>query len=154
MTVPGKVPQCGTFWYATRMLNATRLWLRTIVNEAVSLSSVLFAVFIVASYGTSGAAERFGMFIYVAATALYVCGFVAGLIGPSYARRSVWILSVPGVVMLVRYTFSEPQNAVRHLAYALLASFAAYAGTRGGARLRTKMEEAAAQAGAQRPQDG
>lgn len=114
-----------------------RLWLGTFACLAVSLLAAFFAVFNSVFSDVFGAAERFGTYVYVGVV-YFVCGFVAGLAGPAHVRRWVWILSVPAVAILLLYTFSEPQNMLIHLGFALLAPFAAFAGARAGARLRTK----------------
>lgn len=114
-----------------------RLWLGTFACAVVSLLAAFFVVFNSVFSDVFGAAERFGTFVYVG-VAYFACGFVAGLAGPARVRRWVWILSVPAVAILLLYTFSEPQNAMLHLGFALAAPFAAYAGARAGARLRSK----------------
>lgn len=119
------------------MPNAIRLWMGTLAVAAASLLAAFFVVFNSVFSDVFGVAERLGTFAYVA-VAYFVCGFAAGLVGPARVRRWVWIFSVPAVAILVLYTLSEPQNAMLHFAFALLAPFAAFAGARGGAKLRAK----------------
>jgi peptidoglycan/LPS O-acetylase OafA/YrhL len=111
-------------------------WFGTIVLLLVSLLASFFVVFNMIFSDIFGAGERIGSYVY-AGVAYLVLGLMAGLAGPSRPRRWLWILSAPAVAILFLYTFSEPQNALIHLGFALLVPLAAHVGIRSGARLRS-----------------
>ena len=113
-----------------------RLWIGTIVLLLVSLLASFFVVFNMVFSDIFGMAERVGSYVY-AGVAYLILGFVSGLAGPTRARRWVWILSVPPVLILFLYTFSEPQNALIHLGFAVLVPLASYLGAGAGAWIRS-----------------
>ena|SRR5690242_14361963 len=119
------------------MPSTIRLWIGTIVLLLVSLLASFFVVFNMVFSDIFGVGERVGSYVY-AGVAYLILGFVAGLAGPSRPRRWLWILATPPVIILFLYTFSEPQNALIHLGFALLVPLAAHGGILGGVRLRSK----------------
>lgn len=121
------------------MVNRMRvkLLLGTVVLALASLLAAFFGVFNMVFSDVFGAVERAWSYAYVGVIYL-VLGFLSGLIGPAHARRWVWLLSVPAVAILVLYTFSEFQNILIHLGFALLVPLASAVGVRAGARLRAK----------------
>ena len=114
-----------------------RLWIGTVILVLASLLAAFFGVFNMVFSDVFGVGERIGSYVYVAVIYL-VFGFLAGLLGPTRARRWVWILSAPAVTVLVLYTFTEFQNILIHAGFAVLVPFASVAGVRAGARLRAK----------------
>lgn len=117
------------------MSSFIRLWLGTIICLLVSLLAAFFVVFNMVFSDIFGVAERVESYVYAGAAYL-ILGFVSGLVGPAHPQRWVWIFSVPAVLILFLYTFSEPQNILIHAGFAVLVPLAAYGGVRLGVRLR------------------
>ena len=116
---------------------SARLWIGTVVLAFMSFLAAFFGVFNMVFSDVFGIGERVWSYVYVAVIYL-VFGFLAGLLGPTRPRRWVWILSAPAVAILVLNTFSEFQNILIHLGFAVLVPLASTAGVRAGARLRAK----------------
>lgn len=102
-----------------------------------SLVSSFFVVFNMIFTDIFGLVQRIESYAYAGVVYL-VLGFIAGLIGPAHPRVWAWVLSVPAVAVLVLYTFSEPQNFLIHLGFAILVPLSSYVGARLGSRLRLR----------------
>ena|SRR5687767_14189582 len=113
------------------------LALGTFVCLLVSLLAMFFVTFNVVFSDVGGPSERFGTYVY-SGVSYFILGFICGVIGPSHLRRWVYILTIPAITILVVYTFSEPQNVLIHMGFAMLVPVASIAGTKAGARLRKK----------------
>lgn len=109
--------------------------LGTVVCLLLSLLAAFFVTFNAVFSDVFGIQERLGTYVY-AGVVFFLLGLFSGLAGPGRTNRWAGILGIPSVAILVLYTFSEPQNALIHLGFAILVPAAAYAGTRTGARVR------------------
>lgn len=87
-----------------------------------------------------GVAGRVGVMFYVL-TAYGVLGLLAGVLGPATGWRWAWWLFAPGAVILVAYTFDEPQAVLWHLMVAGLAWTGSAGGALSGAGLRTAIAD-------------
>ena len=122
-------------WYTVSMKISFRLWLGTFVVFLLSLLAAFFVTFNSVFSDVFGVGERIFTYVYAGAV-FFVLAFFCGLIGPAHVRRWPYILSVPSVLILALYTFSEPQNILIHAGFAVLVPLASYGGARVGARVR------------------
>jgi hypothetical protein len=65
-------------------------------------------------------------------------GFLFSLARPAKTKLWVALLSAPAILILILYTFSEPQAIMLHLSYLLLTPAAAHAGAAAGSAIRNK----------------
>jgi hypothetical protein len=101
----------------------------------LSLIAAFFVTFNAVFSDVFGFQERLGTYVY-AGVVFFVLGLLSGLCGPKRIRRWTGILTFPSVAILVLYTFSEFQNVLIHLGFAVLIPLASYGGAYAGARLR------------------
>ncbi|HTM68409.1 MAG TPA: hypothetical protein VL426_03860 [Candidatus Binatia bacterium] len=114
-----------------------RLWLGTVLLTLLSLLAAFFVTFNMVFSDVFGALERLESYLF-AGTVFFALGLGAGLIGSARVRRWTWILGAPSVAILALYTFTEYQNVLIHLGFAVLVPLASYGGARLGSRLRGK----------------
>lgn len=104
------------------------------------VTGILPAFFIVFNSVFSDSSGALGerLFTFLLTAAAYgILGFLFGYFSPSSSVRSGIALSAPAVLILILYTFKEPQTALLSIAYLVVTVITACAASSLGAYFRT-----------------